>query len=536
MRILLLSCVSALCISFAAGAARGDSLISNTALLPDAKAQAPLAYELIGDCVYGNLSTDREHIGFGVRLSAGVDVNHDGKSAGELRTTLAQLRPDAGRWFRLQIRAMAQEGFSVAQEDLYLRVEFFANGGKAPLDQIKKTFFAQVEQERSDLKDKGIARSLGTATWRTYALDFRTPFPEVDALQLSAGFGHGAAQGKNAEFWIDQFELIPIAAPDDYRRRDAPQKLPVAAESLVPLGGRWHYDPQGGPRRAPQQFDHTNADQLLYLADGFIAPFAENTTSWRRRGYVGVDGKLVNKDEYVADNVVITITDDHLVIHSHNLPNHPTAVFPDRWRALDGNPNYIAEKETEWRIPLVPRENPERKAMQNGTNENGALPLGPIGVAVNGIVFFNPFDHLQTEDALWRLDRCCGHPAPNSLYHYHKYPVCIKSPWTDDGADHSPVIGFAFDGYPIYGPYEAAGELAKDSRTNPLNEFNVHKDDVRGWHYHVTPGAFPHIIGGFWGVAETRRGPPDGGDRPPGPPPRGRPPFGRPPFGRPPPR
>ena len=118
------------------------------------------------------------------------------------------------------------------------------------------------------------------------------------------------------------------------------------------------------------------------------------------------------------------------------------------------------------------------------------------------MVLFNPFDQSQEEDALWRLDRCCGHPAPNSLYHYHKYPACVKSPWCDDGGEHSPLIGFALDGFAVYGPYEAAHELAKDSRTNPLNEFNVHRDDERGWHYHVTPGKFPHIVGGFWGEVD----------------------------------
>jgi hypothetical protein len=167
--------------------------------------------------------------------------------------------------------------------------------------------------------------------------------------------------------------------------------------------------------------------------------------------------------------------------------------------------------------------------MQNKTNNDHALPMGPIGVAVNGVVFFNPFDHLLDADAIWRLDRCCGHPAPNSMYHYHKYPVCVKSPWSDDGTGHSPLIGFAFDGFAIYGPYESAGELAKDSRTNRLNEFNVHRDEARGWHYHVTPGKFPHIIGGYWGEADpsNRRGPPPGG-------PNGRPGFGPPGLGPPP--
>ena len=154
------------------------------------------------------------------------------------------------------------------------------------------------------------------------------------------------------------------------------------------------------------------------------------------------------------------------------------------------------------------------------------------------LIFFNPFDHIEEADAVWRLDRCCGHPSPNSQYHYHKYPVCVKSPWADDGEGHSPVIGFAFDGFPVYGPYESKGLLAKNSKENPLNDFNVHQDEKRGWHYHVTPGQYPHIIGGYWGVMEEKnrraRGPRPGG---PGGRPGGRPggPGRRPGGGRPPP-
>jgi hypothetical protein len=45
--------------------------------------------------------------------------------------------------------------------------------------------------------------------------------------------------------------------------------------------------------------------------------------------------------------------------------------------------------------------------------------------------------------------------------------------------------------------------MAKDSTTNPLNAFNACYDDVRGWHYHVTPGKFPYLIGGYFARAET---------------------------------
>ena len=151
--------------------------------------------------------------------------------------------------------------------------------------------------------------------------------------------------------------------------------------------------------------------------------------------------------------------------------------------------------------------------------------MGPIGIAVNGVVFFNPFD-LGNQDASNMMDRCCGHPNQDGLYHYHKYPICVNSPWADEGKEHSPVIGWAFDGFPIYGPYAGAGVLAKDVQgEGALNEFNMHWDKDRGWHYQVTPGKFPYVIGGYWGTEDSRdaqhprgrgRGPNSGGRGGPG--------------------
>src|SRR6185437_7410159 len=128
-------------------------------------------------------------------------------------------------------------------------------------------------------------------------------------------------------------------------------------------------------------------------------------------GFLDLAGNLVKQDRFIADNMTITFTPAHLVVHTHGLPNHPTATFSDRWRALDGNPNYIQERDAVWRIPLEPRENPRHVAMRNSSNEDHALPMGPIGIAVNDVVFFNPFDHILNQYAVRRLDRCCGHPA-----------------------------------------------------------------------------------------------------------------------------
>lgn len=48
---------------------------------------------------------------------------------------------------------------------------------------------------------------------------------------------------------------------------------------------------------------------------------------------------------------------------------------------------------------------------------------------------------------------CNGHPFTNNEYHFHVNPRCL---YTASSTTHSPLLGFAFDGYPIYGPYAYA--------------------------------------------------------------------------------
>lgn len=496
----------------AATSAAGPRLNLHGALKVLGEPAAP--FTLTGDATFGELGDPKkERNGTGVRFLAGEDLNKDGASAGEATCTITGVKEEPGRWYRVRVSGLAQPNFAVENDELYLKVAFFKDSGKNSLDMIKKSIYPQVELDRKSLVDAGTNKSLGPATWRTYSIDFKTPFAEIDTLQVSVGFANGANKGPNAEFWLAAVDLAPIANPPEEKSTPSatPKIPPPALKDLVKLGGHWYYDPRGATPEPPKQFDHTNVDRLYYLTDRLETPFVGNTSAWLRAGYYDVEGKKVEKDAFVEDSVVITFTDTHLVMKSKNLPNHPVAVFPDRQKFLDGNPNVIKEQRNTWYIPLEPKANAQRPAAMTMENKKG-LPMGPIGVAMNGVQFFNPFDHIAEEDAVWRLDRCCGHPGPRSNYHYHKYPVCVNTPWADDGTAHSPLIGFAFDGFPVYGPYESAGVLAKDLKDNALNEYNLHTDELRGPHYHVTPGKFPHILGGYWGEAEAKNRP----GRPPG--------------------
>ncbi len=197
-----------------------------------------------------------------------------------------------------------------------------------------------------------------------------------------------------------------------------------------------------------------------------------------------------NKDGVA--NVRIRHDSRFLLVDSQGYPNHPTAVFPN-----SKNPNRIRVQDFHFRFPLEPVRN----------TEVTRVPMGPIGMALNGVVFFNPFEAggmnaIEGYSEVW-LDSCCGHPQQTGIYHYHKFPSCLKTPFPDEGRGHSPIIGFAFDGFPVHGPYESSGAMARDLKDeHALDVCNGHADPARGYHYHVTPGRFPYLIGGYAGVPE----------------------------------
>jgi len=236
-------------------------------------------------------------------------------------------------------------------------------------------------------------------------------------------------------------------------------------QDLRPIGGRWYVKPGDKP--------------VYFYLDGerFVDLFSYHAQDSNKDG---IDNLRLSHDEHV------------LIIQSQGYPNHPTAIFPN-----SDNPNTIRVQDFTFRLPLEPKL----------ADKITRLPRGPIGTALNGVVFFNPFEEqgrnaVEGYSEVW-LDSCCGHPQQTGVYHYHKYPSCVKSPFSDDGKGHSPVIGFAFDGFPVHGPFEDAGNSAKDlTGDQALDVCNGHQDRSRGYHYHVTPGRFPYILGGYAGVVE----------------------------------
>lgn len=72
-------------------------------------------------------------------------------------------------------------------------------------------------------------------------------------------------------------------------------------------------------------------------------------------------------------------------------------------------------------------------------------PLGVIGTFLNGVPLYNLANVYSFNDQnLWHADAVRSYPSP---------PPPLLQALLDRRDQHSPLIGFALDGYPIYGPY-----------------------------------------------------------------------------------
>ncbi len=189
------------------------------------------------------------------------------------------------------------------------------------------------------------------------------------------------------------------------------------------------------------------------------------------------NGLLVNcqKVEYSNNYAYITAT---------GIPSYPTGPF------LDGNPSIASNQNGIYQIPLNPQPNTGTPIATNGGN---------IGIFINGVALFDFRDGVGWNTSTnslcggpgnppcpggpqaltaWSRDAipaekvgfdCSkGHPAMGN-YHHHQNPSAFKLDlnvisticnlydadglYAIDSTAHSPLIGFAYDGYPIYGAY-----------------------------------------------------------------------------------
>ena len=168
-----------------------------------------------------------------------------------------------------------------------------------------------------------------------------------------------------------------------------------------------------------------------------------------------------NKIPPTTNRVQVTETDGFRVIESNDIPKHTVGRFPNR-----GNPNAIAAQNWTIKIPLQPIPNDTVTPLHQSTNHGP--PNMPFGVGVNGVLFEPGTAEFWMGDrtADWNyealggavglgLDANHAHVQPGGIYHYHGLPTGLLEELgfiagKIDHNTHSPLIGWAADGFPVY--------------------------------------------------------------------------------------
>lgn len=200
-----------------------------------------------------------------------------------------------------------------------------------------------------------------------------------------------------------------------------------------------------------------------------------------------VDGEVDWPNEFA-----IVSDGDSRSITGNGLPDHVTGEYPisqdDDAYAFDRNPNSISPQD--FRVTLA--QNPEIAAVAS------CVPMGAIGVMLTGGVFFNALDAAGRDAVAFEIqDSCQGHPEMSGTYHYHSLTSCIADAYN---GGHSPLLGYAFDGFGLYGHQGDGGATVTNAH---LGECHGHAHALDGepdvYHYHAT-WEYPYTLGCFRGT------------------------------------
>ena len=227
----------------------------------------------------------------------------------------------------------------------------------------------------------------------------------------------------------------------------------------------------------------TSNSVLLAQTNPAITKFLQNTTGITGRHYVAGNPTPI-VDAVQANVQTVQYNTTYSYVSATGIPAYITGPFQDN------NPSLATAQNKIFRIPLSPTQN---------TGTATATTGGNIGVFINGVALFDYRDGVawnNTTGALcggpgntacpggmgttqaWNRDAIpaeragfdCSkaHPAMGN-YHHHQNPSAFNldlvvlsnvcSTYPSDGlyvintSVHSPLLGFAYDGFPIYGAY-----------------------------------------------------------------------------------
>ncbi len=239
------------------------------------------------------------------------------------------------------------------------------------------------------------------------------------------------------------------------------------------------------------QDDHVpwvDADHIVHLAERPIVP----------------DGAT----QHSVFSMTLTDSGRHLV--GNGLPSTPAGAFPvpsdsaayPYYAAAKGGPGSpygtradvpLLSVPFDIRLPRNPRV----------ADKPTCLDLATVGILLNGARLADPIEigYFDSQAGL-PLDKCFGHTSSkNGSYHIHAFsPDCF-----DPGrpGKHSPLVGYALDGFGIFGPQGEDGHVITNDELDACHG----RTDLIDWdgrkvmmYHYVLNYQFPYSLGCFKGT------------------------------------
>ncbi|KAL7998295.1 putative Galactose-binding-like domain superfamily, YHYH domain-containing protein [Plasmopara halstedii] len=194
-------------------------------------------------------------------------------------------------------------------------------------------------------------------------------------------------------------------------------------------------------------------------------------------------------EPWLYSGVEVTFTSRSVIVRSTGIPPARSSYgpFPNAYNRYS-----VCEQNHVFQFPRNPDIASTMTSLPKDT---------PIGVMVNGIPFYAATSEvyggivIDSKNRAYKLlDKCNGLVDAGGEYRYYASPDCLLHELGDEAGKPSPLIGFALDGFPLYGPYNEEGQIPDD-----LDACNGRIGEDGTYQYHVT-FQMPYLLGCFRGT------------------------------------
>ena len=278
-----------------------------------------------------------------------------------------------------------------------------------------------------------------TSTYLDYSSNNKTMWEDIEQGKIVSGPRENITNG-----------LYKLAEFNPYRRIGLLNILPVTSE---------------GALKSPNDIASTGSTTLT--------PAWTNTTPDTTQGYVTTSFKSL-------DGVNVRYDSANIYVLSNNIVNHNVTISNESIEYVD-----VKEQALRYNLPRV-----NLNTITEGSQPQG---INPIGLAINGQPIFNVQDTEKYGSSDYNYNRvekkdsafAIGNTTSEGIQYYLTLNSDIvgETAW-GNLSTHSGIVGWAFDGLPIYGPYgyteyHANGAIKTNTITNIKSNFKLKTNPTR---------------------------------------------------------